>query len=367
MKKEVILLGLAGGLMLGNVSLAKSGEDIDAYIRKELNNPLSINAEIGANKAKISTESIKSDIDNVDIEIPVIKGLKDGVYQEQLNYIIKRTAEKDLNQFEKEVEELKKLGIEWKPEMKIGHQIKSEEDILSFAITTYSYTGGANGMSRRDYYNIDVKENKTIRLEDLFKENSDFKAIINDEINRQIKEEMDTGKKTYFEGDDGFKSIKDDQSFYINENGNLVVAFQLYEIAPRSSGYPEFKISGERIVHILKNLKPVIINGKKIKLQNPMFKSEKGTIMMPLAEVAKALGFEVTWDGKNRVANINKGPISAGAYIGKDKYYFSKALIYLEEEAKLIKGRTYVPISFIERVLQGQIIINEDNIINIKY
>lgn len=367
MKKEVALIGLAGSLMLRNVSFAKNGEDIDAYIRKELNNPLPINAEIGTNKVKISTETIKSDIAIVDIEIPVIKGLKDGVYQEQLNYIIKRTAEKDFNQFKKEVEGLKKLDIEWKPEIKINYEIKSEEDILSFVITTYSYTGGANGMSRRDYYNIDVKENETIRLKDLFIENSDFKAIISDEIKRQIKEQMDTDEKAYFEGEDGFKSIKDDQEFYIDEDGNLVVVFQLYEIAPRSSGYPEFQISGERIVHILKDVKPVIINGKKIKLQNPMYKSKKGIIMMPLAEVAKALDFEVAWDGKNKVVNINKGTVLAGAYIGKDQYYFSKALIHLEEEAKLIKGRTYVPISFIEQVLQGQIIIDEDNIINIKY
>src|SRR5699024_7795765 len=97
-----------------------------------------------------------------------------------------------------------------------------------------------------------------------------------------------TNEKMYFEGEEGFKSIKDDQSFYINESKNLVIAFQMYDIAPRSSGYPEFEIPKENIVHILKEVEPItadskitsfdriIINKEERKLENPMFQSEKG-------------------------------------------------------------------------------------------
>ncbi len=58
---------------------------------------------------------------------------------------------------------------------------------------------------------------------------------------------MTTNEKMYFEGEEGFKSIKDDQSFYINESKNLVIVFQMYDIAPRSSGYPEFEESQRKI------------------------------------------------------------------------------------------------------------------------
>ncbi len=42
-------------------------------------------------------------------------------------------------------------------------------------------------MSRKDYYNIDIKGNNIVKLEDLFKENSNYRTVLNDEINRQIK------------------------------------------------------------------------------------------------------------------------------------------------------------------------------------
>ena len=381
MKNKIILLGLAGSLILGNASIAKDNQYIEATNKNRLIKQPPINAEVGMKKVKITSETIKSnteDID-VDIKIPVVKGLKDEIYQEQLNYKIKSTAKKDLNEFKKIAEELKELNIEWTPEIRINYEIKSDEDILSFVVTTYSYVGGANGMSRKDYYNIDIKGNKIVKLEDLFKENSNYRTVLNDEINRQIKKQMAANEKMYFEGEEGFKSIKDEQSFYIDESKNLVITFQMYDIAPRSSGYPEFEIPKENIVHILKEVESItadseitsfdriIINGKKRKLENPMFQSEKGRVMMPLSEVAKALDFEVTWDGKNKVASMKKGPVSAGAYVNHDRYYFLKSFVYLEEKAQLIKGRTYVPISFIQQVLQGQITVNEDGMLNIIY
>ena len=51
-----------------------------------------------------------------------------------------------------------------------------------------------------------------------------------------------------FGGDDtmqeaGFKTISDDTPFYINENGNPVIVFEKYEIAPGYMGYQEFEIT----------------------------------------------------------------------------------------------------------------------------
>ena len=381
MKKKIVVLGLAGCLTLGAVSFV-SGEGIDSGVKNDLTSPVPISAESNESSVNVETEVIKSDIANVevDIKIPVVKGLKDAVYQEQLNYIIKSHAEKDLEEFEKEAKEISKLDEKWKPEMKISYEIKSEEDILSFVIDHYFYTGGAHGMSRKDYYNIDVNGNKAIELADLFKENSDFKTIINDEINKQIKEQVATGEKSYFEGEEGFKTIDEAQSFYIDKNGNLVITFQPYEIAPWYMGHPEFKVPKESIINILKDRKDaniedeeitsfdkVIINNKEIKLESSMFKSEKGTVMMSIREIAEALDFKVTWDGKNKVVNLNKGPVSAGAYIGKNQYYFSKALIHLEEEVQLIKGTTFVPVSFIDQVRKGERSVNTEGVLNIKY
>lgn len=382
MKKKIIILGLVGCLTLGNVSIAVGDMAIDGNTKDKLPNPEKTSIVLKEETIKIGSEVIKSDIDNaeISIEIPVFKGLKDSNYEEQLNYLIKLAVEKDLEEFKKQAKEISELDVEWKPQKKVGYEVKAEGDILSFVIDTYTYTGGANGISRKDYYNIDVKGNKTINLDDLFKEGSDYKTIINDEINKQIEEQVATGEKVYFEGEEGFKTIDEAQTFFIDKDGNLVITFQMYEIAPRYMGHPEFKIPKSSIAHILKgeqggkienketiNFNNIIINDKELKLQEPMLKSEKGTVMIPLREVAEALDFTVTWDQENKVANINKGPIWAGAYIGKDKYYFSKALVFLEEEAQLIRGTTFVPISFIDEVIKGKTTVNDNRVLNIKY
>lgn len=378
MNKRVIAIGLAGCLTMGNVSIVLADKITDVNVKNELENPISINTELEENEIKVETEIIKPNIDGaeIDIKIPVIKGLKDSQYQEELNHLIKTHTEENIKKFEEDVEGLKKLDIEWKPQMIVGHDIKSSEDILSIVVDTYIFTGGAHGSSRRDYYNIDIDKNQTIQLSDLFKDGSDFKSIINDQINNEINRQIKDEAKSYFTDDEKFVTIDDSHDFYIDKDGNIVITFQPYDITPWYMGHPEFKIPNKSIAHILKdsestaedvNFNKITINGKEVKLNTPMFKSEKGTIMIPFREVAESLEFKVTWDGKNKVASMNKEAVSAGVYVGGDKYYFSKAFVYLEEESKLIKGTTFVPISFIEQVLQGETTITSDGMLNIKY
>ena len=47
----------------------------------------------------------------------------------------------------------------------------------------------------------------------------------------------------YFAPEDGgFRSISEDQGFYINQQGHVVVVFLKYEIAPGCMGTQEFEI-----------------------------------------------------------------------------------------------------------------------------
>ena len=51
------------------------------------------------------------------------------------------------------------------------------------------------------------------------------------------------GEIEYFDEDmNGFTTITDETNFYINENGNPVVVFDKYEIAPGAYGEQEFEI-----------------------------------------------------------------------------------------------------------------------------
>ena len=86
-------------------------------------------------------------------------------------------------------------------------------------------------------------------LENLFKENIDYKTVINEEIRIQIEELIKSDKQN--KGIYEFKSIWYKQKFYIQDD-NLVVYFDLYEIAPYAAGIPEFIINVNKIDHILK-------------------------------------------------------------------------------------------------------------------
>ncbi|MCU9816641.1 DUF3298 and DUF4163 domain-containing protein [Paraclostridium sp. AKS73] len=118
---------------------------------------------------------------------------------------------------------------------------KNSDSMLSIVVTIYQYSGGAHGYYENGSYNIFIENGQNLNLKDLFKENSDYKNVINGLIRDEIKE----NKQEY-----SFKSISENQKFYIQDD-NLVIYFDLYEIAPFAGGIPEFRISADKINHIL--------------------------------------------------------------------------------------------------------------------
>lgn len=126
---------------------------------------------------------------------------------------------------------------------------KNSDNILSILIKYYKYAGGAHGYYENVAYNIDIRNGDFLVLDDLFKEDIDYKNVINEEIRIQIEEliKSDEQNKGIYE----FKNISDKQKFYIQDD-NIVPYFDLYEIAPYVAGIPEFMINLNKIDHILK-------------------------------------------------------------------------------------------------------------------
>jgi len=104
----------------------------------------------------------------------------------------------------------------------------------------------ASGYEFYRYYHIDKKNDKAVQLKDLFAEDSDYVQKISAEIKKQMKEQMEAGTSMYFieeEGDvDGFSVIDENQNFYRNAEGSLVIVFDEYEVGPGYIGCPEFVI-----------------------------------------------------------------------------------------------------------------------------
>ena len=96
------------------------------------------------------------------------------------------------------------------------------------------------------YYHINKKTNRLTLLSDLFK-NGDYKEVLVQEIKRQMLERMSEDPTLTFWIDDyddeSFKTIEDDQNFYFNKKGELVIFFNDFEVGPGSIGSQEFVIS----------------------------------------------------------------------------------------------------------------------------
>ena len=127
---------------------------------------------------------------------------------------------------------------------------KSNNKVLSMLIKYYKYSGGAHGYYEYIPYNIDLRKGNFIALKDIFKDNVDYKMLINKEIENQIKEMRKNEK--YIDKIYEFHGIKENQKFYL-QDGKIVIFFDLYDIAPYVAGIPEFPINKEIISNLLNN------------------------------------------------------------------------------------------------------------------
>lgn len=109
----------------------------------------------------------------------------------------------------------------------------------------------ASGYEHNQFYTIDKQTGNVVTLADLFAEGSDYLTVISENIKTQMREQMaaDEGVIYFLDDEDmpefNFQGITEQTNFYFNENGDLVIAFDEYEVAPGYMGAPEFVIPQE--------------------------------------------------------------------------------------------------------------------------
>lgn len=110
---------------------------------------------------------------------------------------------------------------------------------LSLYFDQYEYTGGAHGNTIRHSDTWDVQSAHLIPLVEIY---PTYRLYITGIISGEIAAQMKSGSSLYF--DDYQKNVEqyfNPENFYLKPAG-LIVYFQQYEIAPYSSGIPEFTI-----------------------------------------------------------------------------------------------------------------------------
>lgn len=102
---------------------------------------------------------------------------------------------------------------------------------------------------------------------------------------------------------------------------------------------------------LTKPIYKIIVNDEVL---NADIYAEGDNLMLPLRALCETLGYEVGYDAETTMITLTKGAHYITMYPTKDEYTFSKmAPMSLGIAPQLVDDRTYVPVSFVENILQG--------------
>ena len=113
-----------------------------------------------------------------------------------------------------------------------------------FSLDLVLYQGAGSGYERHRHYTIDKTTGKRATLSDFYEEN--YIETISEEVKTQMRQRMAEDENVVYWVDNkdipewNFKSIAEDQDFYVNSDGKVVICFNEYEVAPGYMGCVEF-------------------------------------------------------------------------------------------------------------------------------
>lgn len=174
----------------------------------------------------------------IDVQYPRLSGLESTDIQEAMNSYFASRPNATLQQaYQNEKEMIAGGFTQWATEAALNYTVEyNEKGFLSLLFEDYLYLGGVHGNTCRTGYLADLKTGKTYStLKDLFKDGTDYVALLSPEVKKQF-DGMGEGLAL-----SPFEQIRPDQGFYIKGN-DLVIYFDLYEHTPYAAGFPEFHI-----------------------------------------------------------------------------------------------------------------------------
>ncbi len=186
----------------------------------------------------------------MDIDVPKVEG--DDSSADYINKDVSALTTALVNQFYKDLELSNNSGY---GSVNVDYEVVSNTQRW-FTLKLHVTEIAASSNSYYVFYHIDKKLGKIVELGDLFKTDA-YTDVLAMQIKKQMKERMAQDKNAVYWVNDSeigeeFSCVKADSNFYWNEDGDLVIVFDKYEVGPGSMGTPEFVIEKERIKNILK-------------------------------------------------------------------------------------------------------------------
>ena len=285
---------------------------------------------------------------DINISVPYFEGFMGA---DKINKTIKdivANSISDANMGALSLKELNEQNIKngeesfvWESVLDMSYDYFIAKDILSIQLNNYTYSGGAHGMYYIIPITMNIKTGEIYELKDLFKDNKPFKEKFENKLITLIAK----NPENYFpEYEQSIKDKNGDFNFYIDGN-KIIVYFDLYDIAPYSSGIHHFSFKADQLKDILKDevynsikdaksLEGILFNGKNYKSEKIILDDE-GTPMIPLRIVAESLGYKVNWNKKDG-ATVDGKPLK-------------------DVKSKTDNGTIYVPLQYFTETLKENV------------
>ena len=188
----------------------------------------------------------------MDINIPQIES-EDSKSVDYINKDVSELTTALINRF---YEDLEINGNKGYGSLNVDYEVVTNTDSWFTLKLTVCQTAASSNTYFK-FYHIDKNQGKIVELGDLF--NTDkFSDSLVAEIKKQMQEQMANDENiSYWINTSGigeeFATVGAGHNFYWNENGDLVIIFDKYEVGPGSMGTPEFVIDKGVIRDLLKS------------------------------------------------------------------------------------------------------------------
>lgn len=189
----------------------------------------------------------EDNIKYIDAKIPKIKYSGKSDLERRVNLEIQQKINDCLSENEEIAKDYYEAFIETggKPEdfipigITVDYEIKcANEEYVSFVISQYETS--FNAYNHEFYYNIDLESGKVLTLKDLY--GNEYKEIAAESIESTIDIWNDEQKEMLWNDISISDLISENTDFYINENNQIIIVFEKYEVAYGAAGAIEFVI-----------------------------------------------------------------------------------------------------------------------------
>lgn len=190
-----------------------------------------------------------------DVKVPeVVPEHMDGISEETaqqtkettdaINFDIRQATEELIEEFKSTMEEFE----DGYGDIIVDSEVLTDDEKW-FSLDLVLYQGAGSGYEQHRHYTIDKKTGKRAELSEFFGE--DYVNKISEQIKTQMRQRMaeDENLTYWIDNEDipewNFEAIAENQDFYVNKNGKVVICFNEYEVAPGYMGCVEFIVENE--------------------------------------------------------------------------------------------------------------------------